>query len=202
MSVNSSHSDQELIARLREGNAAAYTELFQRFQPLLYVYARKIVKDKDEASDIIQEVFLYLWDKRNSIEFDGPLLSYLYSAVRYKFFNLLDRKKVRQDYADSLQKFMQSGTPQTDDLLREREMMRIIEEQISLLPPKLKLVYELSRKANMHTAHIAGLLGVSEKTVQNQVSLAIKQLKVKLGAFELSGLIIGAGAFAELIKKL
>lgn len=202
MPANSSLSDQELIARLREGDAAAYTELFRRFQPLLYVYARKIVKERDEASDIVQEVFLYLWDKRDSIVFDGPLLAYLYSAVRYKFFNLLDRKKVRQDYADSLQKFMQSGTPQTDDLLREREMMRIIEEQISLLPPRLKLVYELSRKANMDTAAIAGLLGVSEKTVQNQVSLAIKQLKVKLGAFQLSGLIVGAGAFAELIKKL
>ncbi len=202
MSANSVLSDQQLITRLREGDVTAYTELFDRFQPLLYVYARKIVKDKDEAADIVQEIFLYLWDKRNSIEFDGPVLSYLYSAVRYKFFNLLDKKKVRRDYAESLQKFMQSGTLQTDDLLREREMMRMIEEQISLLPPKLKLIYELSRKANMHTADIAVLLGVSEKTVQNQVSLAVKQLKVKLDTFHVSGLIVFTEAFSELIKKL
>ena len=202
MSANSVISDQQLITQLREGNVTAYTELFDRFQPLLYVYARKIVKDKDEAADIVQEIFLYVWDKRSSLEFEGPILSYLYTAVRYKFFNLLDKKKVRQDYAESLQKFIQSGTLQTDDLLREREMMRIIEEQISLLPPKLKLIYELSRNANMHTADIAALLGISEKTVQNQVSLAVKQLKIKLDALHVSGLIIFTEAFSELIKKL
>jgi RNA polymerase sigma-70 factor (ECF subfamily) len=202
MTANFTPNDQELVARLREGDADAYTQLFDRFQPLLYIYARKIIRDKDEAADVVQEVFLYLWDKRDRIEFEGPVLSYLYSAVRYKFFNLLDKKKVRQDYAESLQKFIQQGSPQTDHLLREREMTRIIEEQVGLLPPKLKLIYELSRKANMTTAQIAELTGVSEKTVQNQVSLALKQLKLKLGLLQVTGLAIGAEAFAELIKKL
>jgi len=202
MPAQSSLSDQELVVQLRRGSVAAYTEMFERYQPLLYVYASKIVKDKDEASDIVQEVFLYLWDKRAEIVFEGQVLSYLYTAVRYKFFNLLDKKKVRKDYAASLQRFMLAGTPQTDDLLREREMMRIIEEQISLLPPKLKIAYELSRKANMHPAQIAELLGVSEKTVQNQVSLAIKQLKLKLSSLYLSGLVVGTEVFVEMLKKI
>ena len=202
MPAQSCLSDQELVVQLRRGSVAAYTEMFERYQPLLYVYASKIVKDKDEASDIVQEVFLYLWDKRAEIVFEGQVLSYLYTAVRYKFFNLLDKKKVRKDYAASLQRFMLAGTPQTDDLLREREMMRIIEEQISLLPPKLKIAYELSRKANMHPAQIAELLGVSEKTVQNQVSLAIKQLKLKLSSLYLSGLVVGTEVFVEMLKKI
>lgn len=202
MPAPSSLSDQELVVQLRRGSVAAYTEIFERFQPLLYIYARKIVKDRDEASDIVQEVFLYLWDKRAEIVFEGSVLSYLYSAVRYKFFNLLDKNKVRKDYAISLQRFMLAGTTQTDDLLREREMMRIIEEQINLLPPKLKIAYELSRKANMPTDQIAELLGVAEKTVQNQVSLAIKQLKLKLGSLYLSGLVTGTVVLAEMIKKI
>lgn len=202
MPAPSSLSDQELVVQLRHGSVAAYTEIFERFQPLLYVYARKIVKDRDEASDIVQEVFLYLWDKRGEVVFEGPVLPYLYSAVRYKFFNLLDKNKVRKDYAISLQRFMLAGTTQTDDLLREREMMRIIEEQINLLPPKLKIAYELSRKANMPTDQIAELLGVSEKTVQNQVSLAIRQLKLKLGSLYLSGLVTGTVVLVEMIKKI
>lgn len=202
MSVISSLSDQQLITRIRDGNAAAYTQLFDRFQPLLYVYARKVIKDRDEAADVVQEVFLHLWDKRESIEIEGAVQSYLFSAVRYKFFNLLDKKKVRHDYAETLKKFFIEGSPQTDDLLREREMARIIEEQINLLPPKLKLIYELSRKANMQTAHIADLLGVSEKTVQNQVSLAVKQLKIKLGVLQLTGAVLTAEALAEVLKKL
>jgi len=202
MAAPTTLNDQQLVAQLREGNATAYTQLFDRFQPLLYVYARKIIKDKDEASDVVQEVFLYLWDKRESVELEGSVLAYLYSAVRYKFFNLLDKKKVREDYAQSLQKFMQQGSPETDHLLREREMMRLIEKQVNLLPPKLKLVYELSRKANMTTSQIADLTGVSEKTVQNQVSLAVKQLKLKLGILHFTSLVVAAETFAELIKKL
>lgn len=194
--------DQELVSLLKEGDANAYTQLFDRYQPLLYIYACKITKDEDEAADLVQEVFLYLWDKKNSIDLSGSILSYLYSAVRFKFYNLLDKKKVRLDYAESLKNFQQQNTLTTDHQLIEREMLRVIEQQIELLPPKLKLIYELSRKANLSTRQIADQLGISEKTVQNQLSLAVKQLKLRLGFIQATTFIIGSELFSELLKKL
>jgi len=194
-------NDQELVTLLRDGDVTAYTELFDRYQPLLFVYARKITCDRDVAADIVQEVFIYLWDKRETIQFDGSVLSYLYSAVRYKFFNLLDKQKVRADYAKSLQTFIAQGSPLTDHYIREKEMLKLIEEQISLLPKKLRVAYELSHKANMSTTEIAEMTGVSEKTVKNQVSMAVQQLKVKLGILSIAHAGISFELLLELLKK-
>lgn len=195
-------TDQELVALLKEGNANAYTQLFDRYQPLLFVYACRITKDDDEAADIVQEVFLYLWDKKETIDLTGSILSYLYSAVRFKFFNLLDKKKVRLDYAESLKKFQQTASSTTDHQLIEREMLRLIQERVDLLPRKLKLIYQLSRNSNLSTAEIAEQLNLSEKTVQNNLSLAVRELKLRLGILQLSGLVIASEVFAELIKKI
>jgi RNA polymerase sigma-70 factor (family 1) len=201
MAVYSSHTDLELTVLLKEGNAGAYTELFDRYQPLLFIYAYKLIKDKDEAADLVQEVFLYLWDKRKTLQLNISLLPYLYSAVRYKFFNLLDKQKVRADYAASLSKYMQEGVPLTDHYIREKEMEKLIQQQIALLPAKLREIYELSRIANMTTLQIAEALGMPEKTVKNKLSLAVTQLKVKLGLLTLLDFILPFDTLLYLLKK-
>jgi len=175
--------DSELLGLLKSGSQAAYTEIYDRYQGLLFVYACKITREENEAADIVQEVFIYLWDKRAQIRFRTSLASYLYSAVRYKFFNLLDHKKVRADYASSLQEFMNKGHAETDHALREKDLARLIEKEIALLPPKMREIFELSRKAHLSHKEIAGKLGLSEKTVKNQVNNALKELRVKLGLF-------------------
>ncbi len=202
MSSYSIYDDSKLIMLLKGNDGAAYTTLFDRYQPLLYIYACKITKQEDEAADIVQEVFLNLWEKRADTHFTGPVLSYLYQAVRFRFFNLLDKRKVRQDYALSMKKFMDEGQPVTDHDVREREMMMILEKQIELLPPKLKQVYQLSRRENMSNAQIANHLGVSEKTINNQLSIAVKQLKTKMGLTHTGILFIGTELLNEILKKI
>jgi RNA polymerase sigma-70 factor (family 1) len=176
-------SDSELLDLLKSGSQAAYTEVYDRYQGLLYIYACKITREENEAADIVQEVFIYLWDKRAQTHFRASLASYLYSAVRYKFFNLLDHKKVRADYAASLQEFMNEGYAETDYVVREKDLARLIEKEIALLPTKMREVFELSRKAHLSHKQIAEKLGLSEKTVKNQVNNALKELRVKLGLF-------------------
>lgn len=195
-------SDQELLTMLREGNAAAYKQIFDRYQPLLYVYACRITKDEDEAADLVQDVFLSLWNRRESLELKGTFLYYLYASVRFGFFNLLDKKKVRNDYVDSLRHFIHEGSPITDHQVEEREMLRLIEQQIEHLPPRLKLIYELSRKANMTASQIAQQTGVSEKTVQNQISMAVRHLKIKLGILRTMGLMFMIEGLTVILKKL
>lgn len=183
MTFYNSLSDIELAGLLRSGNQHAYTEIYDRYQGLLYIYACKVTKDEDEAEDIVQEIFFYLWDKREIINFSTSLSSYLYTAVRYKFFNLLDRQKIRSDYAESLQDHIKTAYIPTDHYVREKELSRIIEMEIAQLPPKMREIFELSRKANLAHKEIARVLNISEKTVKNQVNNALKQLRVKLGIF-------------------
>lgn len=176
-------SDTELIELLQSGDQVAYTQIYDRYQGLLYIYTCKITKDEIEAEDIVQEVFFYLWDKRSTIVFNTSLSAYLYSAVRYKFFNLLDHKKVRSNYIDSLKEFIENGSIEADYAIREKELILLIEKEISLLPSKMREIFELSRKAQLSHKEIAKKLNISEKTVKNQVNNALKQLRVRLGMF-------------------
>jgi RNA polymerase sigma-70 factor (ECF subfamily) len=176
-------SDTELVDLLKSSDQTAYTQIYDRYQGLLYIYACKITKDEIEAKDIVQEVFFYLWDKRSTIIFGTSLSAYLYSAVRYKFFNLLDHKKVRSNYIDSFKEFIENGNIEADYAIREKELKLLIEKEISLLPPKMREIFELSRKAQLSHKEIAEKLNISEKTVKNQVNNALKQLRIRLGMF-------------------
>ncbi|MNY42681.1 RNA polymerase sigma factor [compost metagenome] len=113
----------------------------------------------------------------------SKLSVYLYGAVRHKFFNSLDHEKVKANYRASLSTFIDSGEYTTDNLLREKELIHLIEKEVSLLPPKMREVFELSRKEHLSHKEIAGRLNISDKTVKKQMNNAIKILKVKLGPF-------------------
>jgi len=185
-----SSTDFELTKLLISGDNKAFIEIYNRFQALLYIYACKITMDKEEAEDIVQEVFIYLWDKRTTIILKSSLSAYLYSAVRYKFFNLLDHKKIRKDYKQSFQNFLDQGECITDDYIREKEFSQLIEKEIAALPDKMRNIFELSRRQNLSRKEIAEKLNVSEKTVKNQISNALKILRGKLGFFSFLLLLI------------
>ena len=174
-------SDKDLVHLLKKGDSDAYTVLYDRYKELMYVYACKIVKDFDIAEDLVQDVFISIWEKRETLAFDSSVSSYLYSAVRYRFFDLVDMQKVRTDYAKNLQLFLDKGEFSIDNYMAEKELTQAIEREIAYLPAKMREIFILSRKANLKNAEIAGHLGISEKTVKNQVSLALRELRKKLG---------------------
>jgi RNA polymerase sigma-70 factor (family 1) len=180
MSEFNAMTDAEVLVFLKEGHQAAFAEIYERYQGLLYIYACKIVKNKDLAEDIVQEIFISLWEKRTQIQFRSTLPSYLYSAVRYKFFDMLDHKKVRFDYLESLGNFIDTGVSVTDHYIREKELAGLIEKEVALLPPKMREVFELSRKVYLSHREIAQQLNLSEKTVKNQINNSLKELRFKL----------------------
>ncbi len=176
-------SDTEITDLLKFGDQVAFTEIYNRFKGLLYIYACKITGDEDIAEDLVQDIFIYVWDKRETINFTTSISSYLYSAVRYRFFDLVDKQKVRADYVQALQLFIDQGEYLTDNYILEKELAATIEKEVSNLPAKMRAVFLLSRNKNMSNKEIAVQLDISEKTVKNQLSTALKTLKVKLGLF-------------------
>lgn len=175
------YADAELAAQLKADDRQAFTEIYERFQGLMYVYARKISQNKDEAEDLVQEVFISLWDKRHTLQLHSSLRFYLYSAVRYRFINLLDHKRVRTTYAASFQGFIDRGEEQIDQYIREKEFKTLIEKEVALLPEKMREVFVLSRQQGLSNKEIAQRLNITEKTARNQVNNALKNLRVKLG---------------------
>jgi len=190
MVVYESLSDTEITDLLKSGDQAAFTEIYNRFKGLLYIYACKITRDDDIAEDLVQDIFIYLWDKRQTINFTSSISSYLYSAIRYKFFDLVDKQKVRADYVSAFQAFLDEGERQTDNYISEKELSAVIEREVNNLPAKMREVFLLSRKEYLSNKEIAERLDISEKTVKNQISTALKTLKIKLGLFTFLFLLI------------
>ncbi|MES2107968.1 MAG: sigma-70 family RNA polymerase sigma factor, partial [Bacteroidota bacterium] len=124
-----------------------------------------------------------LWEKRETLTPQTNLSGYLYTAVRNRILDFVARQNVQSSYIGSLQTFMDQAENATDHLLRENQLTALIEKEIAALPPKMREVFELSRKAHLSHKEIAEQLGISEKTVKSQVNNALKILRVKLGIF-------------------
>ena len=173
--------DAELIVLLKQRDHHAFNEIYDRYRGVLYLHAYKLTQDTDEAEDIVQDIFIYLWTKAETLVFNTGIKSYLYSAVRYKFFNLLDHKKVIIRHEQSFNEFISKGEFITDNHVRENELTRIIEQEIAKLPEKMRLVFELSRKENLKVSEIAKRLDISSHTVKKQLVNAVRILKLKFG---------------------
>lgn len=185
MSVYSTLPDSHLLNLLNAGEKDAFSEIYKRYGSLLYIYAFKLTEDNEDANDIVQEVFLSLLT-RDSLGIKKALSAYLYSAVRYKVFDLFSHRKVKTGYAESLQEFIDHGEYITDNYIREKELAALVEKEIELLPSKMRQVFESSRKANLSQKQIAEKFNISEKTVKKQINNSIKILKVKLGKLIIS----------------
>jgi RNA polymerase sigma-70 factor (ECF subfamily) len=138
------------------------------------------VRNKEEAQDILQEVFTNLWLKRETINISSSLSGYLYSAVRNRVLDHFSHNEVKLKYINNIQPDLQHDIP-TDHLVRENLLKALIEKEIGELPPRMRQVFEMSRKQNMTYKQIAMQLGTAEETVKKQVSGALKVLRVKLG---------------------
>lgn len=172
-------ADEELVERLRQSDQSAYATIFQKYNTLLFAHAYKKLQDKNEAQDLVQEIFLSLWKNREHAQIDN-LMAYLFTAVRYKFFNIISHKQVEAKHLESLRNFVGSETPIADYLVRERIFMELIEHEISLLPPRMRLVFQMSRKQHLSHKEIALELGISEQTVTDQIKKALKILRPRL----------------------
>ncbi|MES2827369.1 MAG: RNA polymerase sigma-70 factor [Bacteroidota bacterium] len=174
-------SDNDLVSLLREGDEDAYVEIYNRYKWLLHTHAFKKLGDRDAAQDVIQELFASIWIKRKSLNVTSTLSAYLYTSVRNKIFNIIEHQQVENKYIESIDNFAQNYTATTDHLIRERQLMEIIEKEISELPTKMREVFELSRKSHLTHREIAQHLGISEETVKKQLKNALKLLRVRLG---------------------
>lgn len=180
MKVINKLPDVELVDLLKSGDHTAFVEIYERYWTVLYLHARKMLRNDGEAEDIVQELFSTLWLKRESLQLKTSLSAYMYTSVRNRVFNQIEHKKIVTDYQRSLQQFLDDGELVTDEFYREKELAALIEKEIQALPPKMRQVFELSRKQHLSYKEIARQLEISEHTVKSQVSNALRILKTKL----------------------
>lgn len=174
------YTDSALLALIADGDELAFGEVYRRYKGVLFLHARRILGNDEEGKDVLQELFTTLWIRRNSIDLKTNLSAYLYTSVRNRVFDIIAHRKVEERYIASLATFIEKGEYFTDQQLLEQELKEVIEKEIALLPPKMREVFELSRKQELSYKEIADQLHISDKTVKKQVNNALHILRKKL----------------------
>lgn len=172
-------NDSALIIRLQSGDHAAYATLYEKFWRSLYIHAYKRVKDEAVAKDIIQTVFINIWQRRETISIHTEIGHYLQGAVRFQVFNHFRSEKLKDKVLEStLMRFEEMTS--INDLDGYFELEKLIAGAVALLPDKMKEAY-LLKAAQLSTAEIAQKLNLKEQTVSNHLSEALRRIRIKLG---------------------
>lgn len=184
-------TDAELVDLLKLGYDAVFKEIYMRYDKPLYLYAYHKLGNKEEARDVVHDVFAWMLNNKGSIDLKTTLSGYLYKAVLNKIFNLFKRQQVIRKYADEGGHYLDIESSETDYLIREQDIAAMIQKEIASMPPRMREVYELRSKSYMTTKQIAGRLGIAESTVSTQMKRAMKHLRIKLGILVYVLYIIG-----------
>jgi RNA polymerase sigma-70 factor (ECF subfamily) len=173
-------TDSYLLNLINEGNDAALTELYNRYWEAIFTYVVKVLKDEQEASDIVQETFIAIWQKRGDLADIQSLKSYLFSIARYKSLRSISLQLSQEKYKTSFLQYFKDSEHSPEINMIGSEMESFIESHIQQLPERMREVFLLSRKEHLSYAEIAERLNISDKTVKKQIHNALKYLRAKL----------------------
>jgi len=177
MSGYSSYTDQELVALLKQGDDAAFTEIYNRYWYAAYQSSFKIIDDDEACTDVVQDVFVWLWENRERSDIHS-LKSYLLTAVKFKMLNLIRQGKMKAAYQEAVVDEADHSQEQNAEV---KELMRIIADFAKTLPGQARQIFYLSRFEHLSNKEIAQKMGISEKTVKNQINISLKKLRTTLG---------------------
>ena len=165
---------------ISQGDKSAYEKLFKSYYAPLCRYAGSLIKDPDEAEEVVQTVFFNIWNKRESLKGAAPAKAYVYRAVHNETLNRIKHRKVRSQYAEEVRSISPQGHSATLQVLHAKELGRQIDAALEALPKQCGEVFRRNRFGNLKYAEIAAQLGISVKTVEAHMGKAMKLLRVSL----------------------
>lgn len=162
---------------------AAFEQAFKTHFKALHSYAFTIVKDDMAAEEIVQNIFLKIWEKKQDLVLDSSVRAYLYKAVHNESLNVLKHKKIKTAYQVHTLHQMKNETDNAAKKLLTGELEGKIRKALNELPEQCRTIFQLSRFEELKYQDIANHLGLSVKTIENQMGKALKLLRIKLAEF-------------------
>ncbi|NSL88549.1 sigma-70 family RNA polymerase sigma factor [Chitinophaga sp. Mgbs1] len=173
-------SDKALMQALQENREDAFRVLYERHWDMLYSRAFRKISATDDIADILQEIFIYLWKNRHTIQLQSTLSNYLLTALDYKIIDYYRAKTVRINY---YRQFLETASDihfAVTETIQFRELETLIAGEVTAMPSRMQQVFVLSRDKGMSAAAIATHLSMSEQTVRNQISIALRRIRERL----------------------
>ncbi len=171
--------DRDLLRRLATGDDAAYAAVFRTWYAPLVRFTDALLRQRDEAEEVAQEVMLELWQRRTGIDPDRPVQGWLFRAARNRALNVLRHRKVVEATAPTVTALASAPSP-ADEGANAHEMQAALHEALATLPPRCREVFTLSRTHGLRNAEIAARLGVTVKAVEGQMARALRTMREHL----------------------
>ena len=171
------YDDKELLRRLKTDDEVAFRQLYDRYWRPLYAVAYNRLRDASIVEDLIQDLFIDVWVKRRTLLIQQSLRAYLYAAVKNRVLDQIRKSITRENFVQHILATATDLDDTTSHGLACNELDTALKQQVRQLPDQRRLIFELSRYEQLSHAEIAQRLNISPKTVENQLSRALKTLR-------------------------
>ncbi len=175
--------DSDILMAIRQGNERVYEGVFRKHYQALCNYACGILKDMDDAEEVVQSIFLKFWEQRTDIEISVSLKSYLYRAVHNTCLNRIKHLKIQETYRQYVGDYLEETYDSATEILDKVELENRIAEALEKLPEQCRLIFKMSRFEELKYQEIADKLGLSIKTIENQIGKALKIMRMELADY-------------------
>lgn len=169
-------SDKDLLKDISKGDERAFQCLFDKHWDTLYAFVYRLINDEEQTKDILQNVFLEIWNKKEVLLIDEYVLPYLYRIAKNDVMSLFRRNKVRLEGNDVLIRNLGKSSS-SDDRIIARQLKEVIDAELARMPFNMRQCFQLSKYEHKSIREIAGELMLSEQTVKNNISEALKRLR-------------------------
>ena len=171
-----------LFEKMKIGDKKAFKFFFEAYYSGLCNYVNLFVRNESLSEEIVQDVYIYVWNNRKKIKIHNSVRAYLFTASKNKGINHIRNEKVRNTALHKLKDYIQDYVPQPDEILQEQEFQKILNEATEKLPPRCREIFLLSRKHGYTNEKIAAELNISPKTVENQMTIALRKMRKQFGS--------------------
>lgn len=175
--------NSEDFALVKNGDIKTYEYIFKKYYDRLCNYAHTLLKSKHESEEVVQQVFITIWNKREYIHIETSLQSYLYRAVHNSSLNKLKQEKIKTNHRSAIKYEMAANAEITSESVAKEELEKSLYAAVDRLPEQCRLTFQLSRFEGLKYQEIADEMNVSIKTVENQIGKALKFLRGELKEF-------------------
>ncbi|HXO75055.1 MAG TPA: RNA polymerase sigma-70 factor [Puia sp.] len=181
ISIYEKMTDETLLSLLMQDDADAFAMLYRRHWEPMFLNAARVLSSREDGRDVVQEVFISLWDRRRTLNVTGSVLAYLQTSIKYMAIRFIRKNITRRDYLSRLTRAeTEASAADGEERVQLKEIQHVITHAVEHMPTKMREVYLLSREEQLSHNEIAEQLGISPETVKKHIQHALQLIRTAI----------------------